>query len=678
MKESSSWVSQWKPLAAILAFSCLAAALPVRCEQTEGPPVIRAAVVSIPPKIDGALDDECWKSCVKLTGFKETNYCRVAAEQTEVRICCDADNLYVAFECYDSQPSLIRAEQKQRNYDIYSDDYVGVQLDAMHAHREHYRFEVNAAGTQNESIPSGAAGNITWRGDWYAAAKVNETGWCAEMMIPFRGLRYPAKADSFGISFRRYVPRIDERSMWPDLGPNHDQTRYADLVDLQLPRQRSRPVLMPYMVTSIEPGRTFSDVGLDFKQELPNSVIRMLTYNPDFTDVQDAVASVGYSYTERYLPERRPFFQEGSGLFPDSPAFYSRRIGDINWGFKQFGKVGRHTFAFLDALKEGEGNHFASTYAYDIGQDAGVAMFFTGSTVKDAYKEDSSEPDSSICLSPGVFRNWRKESGTTTLACRWYNSINSDGHPSGSSLKASLAKDAAAGRLGYSIGYDSTDSDYYVRDAYIPYTGVRGLYGRLTYYTRPSSGNVNEWNYFGNTARYRFQGGGLHHEQMAAGVSMELKNEWRFGTSFSNGSWLGEKDSTTAFQMAWRTRHLYGGGSLGYLTGKRAGQDYAEMWIDQSLRVTPRIVLSCSYEWSDLKGPAPERNSQFTVLGNYEITPERSLGLWAVGRDGDLNLCFTYKQTVRSGSDIYLIYGYPNTLTTERRIALKAVRPIVW
>jgi hypothetical protein len=41
-------------------------------------------------------------------------------------------------------------------------------------------------------------------------------------------------------------------------------------------------------------------------------------------------------------------------------------------------------------------------------------------------------------------------------------------------------------------------------------------------------------------------------------------------------------------------------------------------------------------------------------------------------------MCLTYRQTVRTGSDIYLIYGYPNTLITEQRLALKMVMPIAW
>ena len=50
-----------------------------------------------------------------------------------------------------------------------------------------------------------------------------------------------------------------------------------------------------------------------------------------------------------YLPERRPFFREGSELFElPLDLFYSRRVQDIDYGVKSTGKVGDYNFAFID------------------------------------------------------------------------------------------------------------------------------------------------------------------------------------------------------------------------------------------------------------------------------------------------------------------------------------------
>ncbi len=643
-------------------------------DSTAGPVCINARQLDDAPRVDGVLDDVSWQDCAHVSGFRETSRSRDPIQKTEVMVCCDRDHLYVAFICHDTQPSLISAVETRRNYSIASDDRVSVLIDTLHTHLSYYEFSVNAAGAQNESIPTGAASNITWRGDWRAAAKITGEGWCAEMSIPFRGLRYPSQCDTFGIAFKRYLPRADESSVWPDLGPNFDISRFADLSDLSLPSFGGRPVSMPYTVYSTESGDSFSRTGLDFKQELPNNVIAMMTYNPDFTDVQDAVTSIAYSYTERFRPDRRPFFQEGYDLFPDRTVFHSGRIGDIDVGAKSFGKVGRHTFAFLDALKRGEENHFAATYGYDPNPDAGFALYASGSTVKDAYKQDPADPDTSICLSPGAFLRRRSASGITSLSARTYLSMNS-GRPNASAWDIKFARDAAAGHLGYELGYSSVDSDYFVRNAYVPLTGVRGVKARLEYHDRPSSSRLTYWDVFVTADRHWAQEGGLHHESVGVGASLNTRTEWNVGAYLSTGSWLGLRDSSAMIQVSWLSRHLFGGGSFGREIGKRAGQDYSYMWIDQSLKIGRKLVLGCGFEWTRFAG---ESESQYTLSGSYDFTPERNLGLWAVGRNSNINLCLTFKQTVRSGSDIYLICGYPNSLTTENRIALKIVRPMTW
>ena len=639
-------------------------------------PVIRAVEIDSPPTIDGVLDELCWTRCDKIADFKESNYGRGATEPTEVMLCRDKEHLYVAFICRDSQPARIRAAQTQTNSDISSDDYAAVLLDPENSHLGHYSFEVNAIGTQFQSLPDGAPANITWRGDWKAAAGITDSGWQAEMAIPFAALRYPIGQRTFGIHFRRYIPRLDECGTWPFVGAVMDQTRFAELTDLELPVQTTRPVFMPYTLTSTEPGRSFTDVGLDYKHELPNRHTALATYNPDFTDVQDAVASISYSYTEQYLPEHRPFFQEGANLFPDSMAFYSRRIGQIDWGVKTFGKSGPHTIALVDAVKSGSENHFAGSYAYDPTPDLAFSLWAAASTLSPAA---SSTPGTSMCVSPGFVRRWRADSGTTYLTCRRYSALNFGSLPDGSALRLSLEKEAAPRSFDYAISYGRTNSDYYVRDGYAPLTGVRGFFLGLGYHDRPAAGRLNYWRTDLNITRYWSEDDSLHHGSVSLSADWDTPSEWGFGGSLVAGSWLGQSDSTIAARVSWLERHLYGRGSLVCYLGKRAGRDYAEVDVSQSYRLARRVTISLSRQWTRLGAPgSPEVASQLTLLGNYELAPDRVLGVWLVGRGSSRNMCLTYRQTVRTGSDIYLIYGYPNTLTTEQRLALKMVMPIAW
>lgn len=656
-------------VAAMLAALCVSAAA-----QVSTVPMLRADDVT-PPKIDGVLDDACWQGRTKIASFRVTASGSNATQPTEVMICRDKGALYVAFICHDSNPSLIHAAQKQRNGSIGSDDSVTVYLDPLHTHLQHYHFSVTPLGTQYEEIPNGASGNITWRGDWQAAAKVTSDGWIAEVAIPFSMLRYPNGANTIGLAFGRYVSRLDESSYWPDLGPNNDLALYSDLTDLKLSTRRGRPVFMPYTVSSHAPDNSFTQVGFDYKEELPNNVIAMMTYNPDFADIQDAVASIDYSYTERRTAEPRPFFYEGCQMFIDDEAYCSRRVGDIDMGVKTFGKVGPHSFTFLDGLKQGQGNHFTSSYGYDFDRDASVVFSMNGSTVENGFKASPTDPDSSTCFASGGLKRWRAASGTTTFSFRQFSAMNSAGTPDGQMLKASLGKSEAAGHLGYNVYYEDIDPTFYVRDGYVPLIGVRGLATTVRYHDKPSGGKLTYWDVISTQKRYFASGGGLHHESADIGASFNTKSEWRVGTYFSNGTWLGEQDRTRQVQIAWLSRHLYGGGSAGYTVGKRAGDDYVYTWVDQSFRLSNRIILNCQYERTRL---ANVLDSQYTVLANYEMSAERSLGAWLVGRSSNTNLCCTYRQAVRSGSDIYLIYGYPNTERTASRFAVKIVTPVAW
>jgi hypothetical protein len=71
--------------------------------------------------------------------------------------------------------------------------------------------------------------------------------------------------------------------------------------------------------------------GLDLKAGLGSHVTIDATVNPDFGQVEADPAVLNLSAFEIRFDERRPFFQEGAGLYRCSGAcegiFYTRRIG---------------------------------------------------------------------------------------------------------------------------------------------------------------------------------------------------------------------------------------------------------------------------------------------------------------------------------------------------------------
>jgi hypothetical protein len=171
--------------------------------------------------------------------------------------------------------------------------------------------------------------------------------------------------------------------------------------------------------------------------------------------------------------------------------------------------------------------------------------------------------------------------------------------------------------------------------------------------------------------------GSIHDQSVSANAWLATTDEYRVRLGWSSGNWLGLADASTSVGLNWLTRHLYGGGGATYLVGKREGRDYNYFRVNQGIRPFQRFVVGFGFEWSRLGAPGVPQTAQlYTISGNYEITPEKRLGIWTVGRDNKVNMCVTYTQAVRSGADIYLIYGYPNTTETTNRWAMKVVYPM--
>ena len=98
------------------------------------------------PKIDGLLDDGCWKMG-KWSGNltqKQPYGGRPPAEKTLVKVLYDFGNLYVAMICLDSRIDMIRNILAER--DTYAGDWVAVAIDSYFGKQTAFEFNLTAAG----------------------------------------------------------------------------------------------------------------------------------------------------------------------------------------------------------------------------------------------------------------------------------------------------------------------------------------------------------------------------------------------------------------------------------------------------------------------------------------------------------------------------------------------------
>ena len=338
---------------------------------------IKAVRIETPPKIDGKLDDVCWQNSAttgELLQF-EPESGEPATQPTTIYVAYDANNLYVAFECFKNDMSKLSANLTRRDSFFFSDDHVEVLIDTFLDGRNCYAFALNPLGTQTDRRLINEGSNrrtgqsmigtaISWDCDWQGQASEGTDKWTAEFAIPFAELRFPKGQETmtWGINFWRNDEVPAEEQMWADLGDRqYAVSRFGHLTDIPTANLvTKRPVkFKPYatlkpQVTQPGDGETTldmkGDVGLDFRYPIGDFTVD-LTLNPDFAQIEADPDLVNLTDIPLRFPEKRPFFLEGNELFQmPLDLFYSRTVEDLIGGGKVIGKYDKYNVAFMGAV----------------------------------------------------------------------------------------------------------------------------------------------------------------------------------------------------------------------------------------------------------------------------------------------------------------------------------------
>jgi len=462
------------------------------------------------PVIDGKLDDECWKKAGKVTDFIQFE--PVAGgkpkDPTDVYVLFDREKLYVGFECFKENPDRVAGMQVKRDSHFFQDDFVEVFLDTYHDRRNCYGFAINCLGTladrrianegsaQTEGGPRGDRSRA-WDCAWEGKAARTESGWTAEMAIPFCELRFSKKGDTWGINFWRGNEEFDERDTWADVGEKElGVSRFGVLVGLT-PEDFvvSRPLeFKPYATVKprissereIEP-----DAGLDIRYPSP-TITADFTFNPDFAQIEADPEQINLQDIELRLPEKRPFFQEGMELFQTPiELFYTRRVGieDLMYGAKAVGKLGSYNIALLDCQSddtqeleeeeeveeeqhdETENNHFVFRAQRDVGTNSSIGLLGVNKQRADGHNRIGAV-DFNAAL-PSDMRLMGQ------YAASWLPGKNDDAYV------VSLSKRAKA--VSYNLGYGDIGPDFEAEPGFIERTDRRGFKAETRYeYNRDS------------------------------------------------------------------------------------------------------------------------------------------------------------------------------------------------
>jgi hypothetical protein len=339
---------------------------PLRAQQAvpvaeRAAPERRAAVAAPlegPVRLDGRLDEAAWAGVEPATGFTQAypNPGAPESERTEVRVLVGPDAVYVGARMFDSAPDSIAAQLSRRDAAGTYSDRISIFLDARDDRRTAFSFGVNPRGVKMDSYQyDDTREDLTWDAVWDVATSVDSLGWTAEFRIPFSQLRFPPRVSGervWGFGAMRDIARREERSTWSPWTRNSPGfvSSFGELRGLTAVRAPARLEIVPYTSARLDraPGDAedpfYSEndvagsVGADFQYGLPGGLTLTGTINPDFGQVEVDPAVVNLTAFETFLPERRPFFVEGSDVFRfgDLVArnqfnypqyFYSRRVG---------------------------------------------------------------------------------------------------------------------------------------------------------------------------------------------------------------------------------------------------------------------------------------------------------------------------------------------------------------
>ena len=299
--------------------------------------------------IDGFLDEEIWQKTECIDEFYqfEPDYNAPASYQTILKVIYNSEMIVFAFDCKDPQPDRITARETKRDGDITGDDAVGLALDTFNDKNNAYVFLINPLSTQQDGrfADNGKTSDYNWDETWYAATRVYEGGWRCEIGIPFRSLKYNPNISSWGFNAGRWIARHKELHFFiKNLTYIERISQYGLVTGLNLKNLAVKKYsIIPYIQGEFEDGSTpVRNMGMDIRFNPVSHIGLSGTVNPDFATVEGDVEQVNLSRFEISYPEKRPFFLEGAENYSTRiTQFYSRRIGEIPWGMKVNGKMGR-------------------------------------------------------------------------------------------------------------------------------------------------------------------------------------------------------------------------------------------------------------------------------------------------------------------------------------------------
>ena len=450
--------------------------------------------------LDGRLDEPDWARAPVASDFVQVrpDYVTSTRYPTEVRVLFDDEHLYIGAFNHDSAGlSTLRMPDLRRDFSAMDSDVFGVTLGPLGDGRTAYQLQVTPLGSQGDvqAFDGGASFSFSWDAMWRVRTTRADSGWTAEIAVPWTSLRYAKGRDHWDINFVRNTRRAMQWSAWVPYPRQFSSWRlsYSGVLDSIAPpppRANLRTRLYGLTETSRNdaPGGsrgTTGDVGGEVIWAPTANSLLEATVNTDFAQADVDRQVVNLTRFSVFFPEQRQFFLENADLLtaasvtPSSPTggtsnpfvvqpFFSRRIGlgadgttrPIVGGARYGYRTGRTAVGAL-AMRQG-GVGAADSDAADFGVARASGFFGRALRVGGlvAYRDDATGGEApnlvsavdmltrfgeQVQVSAMVSRS--EQGGVAGHAATW--SLNRNSPRSNIGLTGAVVSDAYAPRTGF-------------------------------------------------------------------------------------------------------------------------------------------------------------------------------------------------------------------------------------
>ena len=683
-----------------LVFAVIAA-IPLNAEANKE---IRPLFTQEAIEIDGHLNEEAWAGAQVVDDFTQQSpdEGQPISERTEVRMLYDTEKLYIGFECSDSEPEKVVANEMRRDGRLWQNDNVYVMLDTYGDKRQCFFFRTNALGALSDTAVTDGGENLngSWDCIWEASGRRHDKGWTVEMAIPFNQLRFK-KNDSmvWGVNFGRNIMKTNETAQWIQVprseswpGTYHP-TYQGKVIGLQGVASPSYFDVKPYLLGGLARNlddtvwkrATEGDIGLDMKYGVTSNLTLDLTLNTDFAQVEADQEEVNLTRFDLFFPERREFFLEGSGLFafgagigdfgpPPLSVFYSRRIGiedgkqvRLLGGGKLTGKVGPYSVGALNMTTAASSETPMTNFSVlrmqrDILSDSTMGFILTnrqndlgGNYYRNGGVDLFFRPHDQWRMRAMTVGSWSPDPEERDLA--WYLSNNWRNE-----------------HFRINASYLDIGPDFTSEMGFVNRTDIRSLMLNTNYTNQVRTYGIRE------TGVLFSAGYLLDHENTPIGWDVGIGGDilWDSDDGFSldfrrsfdhveepftisdveipAGDYEMNQVSLTVFTETSRPLSIFGGVDYAdYFNGNRIGFD-----IDSQWRMTYQLAIETRYQrnWINLPGADLFTTNVIGTRISYALNTRVFTKLYTQWNDdaerASANILINY--IYRPGSDFYLVY----------------------